>query len=248
MPALDLRLIMLLRCFDKIKIYIIVNFLWKIIPSKKLETLRNFEATEDDSAWQLLNGIKITSDSSEKAEFFLQALEENHHAELFRELCKKYGHGKFQKYFSEKKPLYSLKEDSWRMPIYCLVGEKAAAERFQNIIDVSQNSLLRVNLQKIVSDEVGHIHKAEEQIKIDGKSKKEVSTEMKKIIRKRYLEAWMRSGRRITGLLINTLLFIIYITFGSIFSFYLMLKRLSFNRHLVVLNVENTVDLKKAKV
>ena len=214
----------MINFFDKVKIFVATHIIWKLFPMKKLETLRLFEATEDDSAWQLLYGMKLVDSPSEKAEFFLQAIEEAHHAELFRQLFAQESTMQFKKLQTEKNLLYSKKCDSWKMPIYCLVGEKAAVTRFQNIIDVSRDEVINRTLKKIVADEVGHIHKAKELIEVDGKDTKEVHREIKKIIRKRFYEAWLRSGRQITGTLITIILFTIYFSLGGIFAQILKLQ------------------------
>ena len=234
-----------MKLLEKIKLFVVINVIWRVFPSKKHEIMRVFEATEDDSAWQLLNGIKMTHNPEAKAELFLQALEESHHAELFRELCKKEFNTGFQKYFHEKKALYKLDEDSWKLPVYCLIGEKSAADRFQNIVDVSPNNLLKKTLKKIVADEIGHIHKAQEQIEVDNKSQDEVNAEVKKIIRKRFLESWMRSGRKITNFLINILLFIIYVSIGPVFAAYLALKKLKLKGNHLGASIDRNLTQRK---
>ena len=208
----------MLNFFDKVKIFIATNVVWKIIPTKKLETLRMFEATEDDSSWQLLCGMNLVESHWEKAELFVQAIEEAHHAELFRQLFNSESSLKFIKVQTEKRLLYTKKSDSWKLPIYCLIGEDAAVKRFQNIVDVSKNEGINKTLKKIIADEVGHIHKAKELIKVDGKDQKEVNREMRKILRQRFYESWLRSGRKITDLVVSVILLLIYLFPGGLFA------------------------------
>lgn len=73
-----------LNLLDQIKVFLGVRGLWKLFPSHRIKCLLQFEATEDNSAWQLLWACNQLNNPEQKAELFSQFLEEAHHAELFR--------------------------------------------------------------------------------------------------------------------------------------------------------------------
>ena len=202
-----------------------IKIAWRLFPAKKIETIRLFEATEDDSAWQLLSAMKLVDSAHEKAELFSQALEEAHHAELFRSLYASESNSKFIKMTDEKTLLYSQKKDAWKLLVYCLIGEEAAAKRFQKIAQVLPAGPMKKSLKRIIADEIGHVDKARELIEIACKSKKAVKKEIAIIKRKRFMQSWLRMGRQITGFFIDILLFIIYFLFAGLFSIPLKLTK-----------------------
>lgn len=203
---------------EKVKIYIIVHWVWRLFPQLKWSTLRLFQATEDDSSWQLLRGVEVAPKAEQKAELFAQAMEEAYHAQCFRELYKSESTFQFYPYQSEKKLLYANRKDHWKLPIYCWVGEKSAAQRFQNIVNVSPSGRLKKTLKQIVADEVGHIHKAEKLIQVEGADPLSIQKEIQSIKRKRLWQGWKRSGRQITGWILQVLLFFIYWVFAGPFA------------------------------
>jgi rubrerythrin len=203
---------------EKFKVCFIVTVVWRLLPSKKIEMIKHYESTEDDSAWQLLLGMKNISNPSQKAELFAQAMEEAHHAELFRKLYQYETGLSIHKIFYPKKALYNDPSNMWRLFIYCLVGEEAAAQRFDYISEYLEEGLMKKTLSSIVQDEIGHIHKAKELIKVEGQSKQVIHKEINSIKLARFKESWLRSGRQITTLVTDFLLTAIYIIFVPIFS------------------------------
>lgn len=208
----------MLNLIEKIKVFIMVRIIWNVFPSKKLEMIRQYEATEDDSAWQLLYGMKQIDDPGQKAELFTQALEEAHHAELFRELYKKETKQKLHKVSYEKKPLYAQKKHAWKLFVYCLIGEESAAKRFDHIANHLPQGAMRSTLQGIVADEIGHIHKAKELINVEGIAQDKIAKEINQINLRRFKEAWMRSGRHITTWITDMLLLCLYFILVPFFA------------------------------
>jgi len=214
---------------NKTKVFFGIRGLWTLFPSHRRKCLLQFEATEDDSAWQLLWACNQIENPEQKAELFSQVLEEAHHAELFRSYLRKYSPTAVHRLHMERKPLYLNKENIWKYFPYCIVGETEASQRFADIADniipnSPEDKELLFLFKKILSDEVGHIHKAE-QLALNLKlSSQELNQELKQIRRKRFFEHWMRVGKKTVAPLSSLLIFTTYFIFLAPFALISKLK------------------------
>lgn len=218
-----------MKWIEIIKVWFSIKIIWKVFPKKIPAAIRLYEATEDDSAWQLLYGMKLVEDHKKRAELFAQAVEETHHGELFRNLHAEMFQEKFHKFTNKKFPLYRGKENAWRLFVYCLIGEADAAERFDQIQKFLPEGPFKNVLKQIVADEIGHIHKAKLLLKADGKNNREINKEIQKITWNRLKEGWMRAGRQVTSFIIDLLLTIIYFVMGLLFSPFTIQKEKKLN-------------------
>src|SRR3954466_8772322 len=82
-----------------------VRGFWRKNPKAILARIQSFEATEDDSAWQLLHAAAALPEPHVKAQLFLQSMEETHHAEIFRALYKQSAGRPVPKISVERRPL-----------------------------------------------------------------------------------------------------------------------------------------------
>lgn len=216
---------------EKFKVFVGVQGLWKMFPSHRTQCLLQFESTEDDSAWQLLWACQKLENPKQKAELFAQVLEEAHHAELFRNyLSSQKSLVPFNKITLERRPLYRAKGEIWKYFPYCIVGETDASNRFEAImsqLDEQETTLISI-FKKILSDEVGHIHKAK-QLTEDLAQELQIapsviSKEINKIKRSRLLEQWLRNGKKIVepigSLIIYSSYYFLFFPFAIIHQLY----------------------------
>ena len=231
--------------WENIKVFVGIRGLWKCIHAHRTENLLQFEATEDDSAWQLIWASQYLKNPEQRAELFSQILEETHHAELFRsylvqktntsltmsKMCffkKDQLLRKVQNRILQfRKPLYTNVNEIWKYFPYCIVGETAASERFALIVKyLNKNDLeLKGLFQKILSDEVGHIHKAKQLARELNRPEKEIQRVVSQIQLQRFKENWIRSGKKIFTFPALAVITLIYLLALPPFAFISQIKR-----------------------
>lgn len=214
----------LLHLIETYKVRLLVQLRWKLFPRTLLQSIQLFEATEDDSAWQLLRATQFVRKPHLKAELFQQVMEEAFHAQEFRRIYQTLTKDKLLKLKLEKKALYNEKEIYKIFP-YCLVGEQSAAERFHSIGKALDPGPLRSLFQRIVSDEVGHIHKAQELVDILEINNKEMNRLVQEIRWQRMKESWLRSGRQITNSIADLFLSLVFWLFVGFFAFFRLRRK-----------------------
>ena len=192
---------------------ITVRGLWRKNPKAILARIQSFEATEDDSAWQLLYAAAALPEPRAKAQLFLQSLEETHHAEIFRALYKQSAGRPMDKILVERTPLLR-KDQPWKLFVYFTIGEKAAARRFRAIADQLVDGPFRRSLEKILDEEEGHVEQAGEMAALTGQSENAIRLEAKLVQLRRAGESWLRLGRKMSSLISRAILSGAYYTLG----------------------------------
>jgi hypothetical protein len=213
----------LLTRLDQITTRLIVRWGWREDPQRILERITAFEATEDDSAWQLLRLSALAREPKAKAKLFLQSLEESHHAEVFRELhhviAANADARPFQKFTFERKALVLDEKHPWRLFAELAVGESAAARRFRSIAESLPHGEFRVALLKILAEEEGHVELASELMsRAGGLQPWQATLELSRIRAVRMRSAWLRIGNRLVAVLCRGLLTAVFYLFGGLLS------------------------------
>ncbi len=215
----------MLKLYKRFLVFLGIRLIWGVFSGVKWNALLQFEATEDDSAWQLIWAFNHVEDPSQKAQLFGQILEEAQHAEMFRKYILKHHPEKWSgipgRMVMSRRALYSG-EHVWKYFPYCVVGEYAAAARFSEISSsLSQgDSELKGVFDRIISDEVGHIHKARELANELGLPEEKLKKEIKNITLQRFWEQWLRSGRKILApVAVSCVLFVYFIFLGPFHLF-----------------------------
>lgn len=201
--------------FDHFLVKVQMRLGWSADGRGMLESIRQFEATEDDSAWHLLSAAGRAEDPALAARLFAQALEESHHAEVFRDLYRRVGGRALDKASVERVPLFAG-EPLWKLLVFCAVGEKSAARRFQSIANNLPAGEFRASLTKIIAEEAGHVHLATDLLAKTGQPLAVVRAETRAIKLRRLREAWLRAGRALTLLLSRALLALIFHVIGPL--------------------------------
>lgn len=197
----------MLDFWEQLRIRVLVRVLWR--SRRRLESsLVRFEATEDDSAWQILRAAEQVSDPKLCAELFGQVMEEISHAEGFRKVYKQITGRTMRRQFAEKRYIF---HDCGPEQIFaiCTAGEGSALKRFSHIESSLSDGPLKDFLQRVISDEVGHVHQSERRTAL---------AEIRKAQLRRAWQAWLRQGQRITRLFSNSLLTIFYFVVIGIFG------------------------------
>lgn len=203
-----------MKIINKLKVRILMSTLWRWSPKNYIKTISLFSETESDTVWQLVHGFYMLERDEHKIEFFKQILEEDNHAKQFQSLIKNHEY-KFKVPPEEKKFLYKRKKDPiWKLLAYCYIGEKEAAEKFQHIYELTNNTDLKNTLRSIIHDETGHVGHAN-RILIDlGAKPIEIQTEFLKIKIKRKYESIVRNAKMILEVFVDLFLAVIYFIFG----------------------------------
>lgn len=207
----------MLEVVERSKVRFLVWFRWKLSERKMIESLCLFENTEDDSAWQLLRACEQLTDATLRAELFNQVMEETFHAEEFRRVHRLLTGKKMEKLSFEKKPLVE-DENAHDIFIHCWVGEESAAQRFKNIALSLEPGPLKSMLERVVSDEIGHIHKAQELLQLLPLSSRQLQFKKKSVQIQRAIQHWLRMGRVLTDFVANLFLDSFYYAIAGLFA------------------------------
>lgn len=203
----------LTNLLDRWVVRLVLNLKWKKSKSAVEERIRAFEATEDDSSWQLLYACRRIADGKTKADLLMQAMEEAHHAEVFRGLYEESCGSALKKLPVQRKPLFQDGQ-AWKLFAYCAVGEAAAARRFRHIAEGLEPGKFKNSLEKILKEEEGHVELAADLSSLTGKSGAELKREIFRIKAIRAGETWLRIGRSITSQASKLLLTLTYFGIG----------------------------------
>lgn len=198
---------------DRWVVRMVLLFQWRGNNHLVEERIRVFEATEDDSSWQLLHAAQSIRDPKMKADLFLQSMEEAHHAEVFRGLYQESSGRKLKKMNVARNPIFDP-QAPWKLFAYCAVGESAAASRFRHIAEALPAGSFKRSLEKILEEEEGHIELAEDLVSLTGQDQRLVNREIRAIRARRAWEAWLRAGRTITQAVSRGLLSLTYFAIG----------------------------------
>lgn len=198
---------------DRWAVRLVLSLHWRK-SSVVAERIKTFEATEDDSAWQLLHACTKIEAPKMRAKLFLQAMEEMHHAEVFRALYKQTSGKTLDKIKVPRKALFQSQEP-WKLLAYCAIGESSAARRFRHIAEHLDAGPFQTSLQKILEEEEGHIELANHLVEDTGASASQVRWELRRIQAVRVWESWLRIGRTVTAFTSRIFLSLTYFGIGS---------------------------------
>lgn len=207
--------------WESIFAFAAVKFLWKL-KGIRHQAIQSFQATEADGVWHLFRGLDKETDPKLKASLFSHLIEEQSHADLFAKTYKEETGRAFQYKNVERFDIYPHLEPSWKNLVYVHVGEIEAVSRFGKIINNLTPSPLRTSLESILKDEEGHVDLTMDGVLELGIEERQFKAELNKIQRKRFKEAWMRTGGRgvdnFSNLLLSTLYFFLVGPFLFLFA------------------------------
>lgn len=118
--------------------------------------MQRFALTEADSAWQMLQAMNASSDAALKARLFNNALEELHHAHLFRQLERSLSARPLPRPTPQRDPIIDASCDIPAFEAYHFVGEQEISEEFEAYALAAGPGRIRDTFHAISADEVGH--------------------------------------------------------------------------------------------
>lgn len=213
--------------------YIWVTFFmltfFKFNKNIQIKTFETFALTEDDTVWQIIIRVKDIECPQMRSKMFYQIIEEVFHAEEFVDTLKKNGYTIPSLNRHERSPLYPENSEAWRFLVYCNIGESEAATRFKNILKwLPRESTYYKSLNKVLMDEIGHVHLAKNIIKELGITDREYAKEWWRIFSKRRFDSLKMTSKRLLSALLTIVFYLIYFTSGP-FLKHRAKKRMSSN-------------------
>jgi rubrerythrin len=184
---------------------------WKASDERLAASLARFADVEADSAWQMLRALEASPDRELRAKLFENALEEMHHAEMFRTLAHQYApyppstRDRRQEVFTEERGL------PW-FAAYHFVSENDVSEHFSAYADAApRESDLRRTFLAIRGDEEEHRAVARAELSRLAGSEARAAALIRRVKAQRLYEAWKRLGARTANLLSSLLLNVVYV-------------------------------------
>src|SRR5258706_8348622 len=177
----------------KLKIWFAVSIVWAM-KGKIAEAIRGFQATEADGVWHLRRGLARITDPRHRAILFAHTLEEEAHAEEFAHVYSHYGQHAMKPASYEREDLYSDSEPVWKTLAYVHVGEADATDRFRMIREALAQGRLKDSLDRIVTDEEGHVGLTHRMLVEMGASERQIRAEVRKVRFKRLWDGWLRAA------------------------------------------------------
>jgi rubrerythrin len=199
----------ILERVEQLKIGLAVRFGWRR-PGRQADAIRGFQATEADGVWHLARGLRRVDDPKQRAILFTHLLEEEAHAEAFSKAYAHYGERPLAPPSYERTDLYGAKEPLWKLLAFVHVGEEDATQRFRLLRDALEEGVLKQTLERVVSDEEGHVGLTHRMLLKMGAKEPEIRGEVRRVRLKRAWEAWLRSGKRVVDLAASLLLGVAY--------------------------------------
>ncbi|HQQ62178.1 MAG TPA: hypothetical protein PLF22_01255 [Pseudomonadales bacterium] len=155
---------MLLSTLRKYYIRVSIPLSWGRSTTHIAKSLQAFSHVEADSAWQMLRVAAQENDPAICAELFENALEEMHHAALFREKASSLAQAISVHGSHYRKPLYYRGEDIAKFMAYQYISEKDIHRQFDAYAASSPDPSISRIFSHIEADEDGHQCKAYERL------------------------------------------------------------------------------------
>lgn len=129
---------------------------WSASTRRMSESLNKFSLIEADSAWQMLQALNAIDDLELRSELFNNALEEVHHAWLFRNLAKRIDRYPPGLSARSRLPLYDQSSGIDQFEAFHFVGEADVYEQFLTYANAAPTEEVRRTFLDIRGDEEEH--------------------------------------------------------------------------------------------
>jgi hypothetical protein len=180
--------------------------LWRSYPRLQAKAVRRFQSVEADGVWHLFQVLQQTTDPRERAKVFQHVLEEDSHAELFRDVFCSENSECFQPLQSPRSELTPGGFEAWRAFVHVHVGEVSATRRFTALSRALPEGPLSSALKRIVRDEEGHIGLTEELARHLQVEERKVASELLAVRWSRFIgslrQLALQAMNQITGFLL----------------------------------------------
>ena len=198
----------------------VITLLWRFFPTLQLQAVRRFQSIEADGVWHLHQILRRNRDPIDRAAVFQHLLEEESHADLFREVFQNDSNQIFQPILFARTSLPLPLEKGTKDPalsdlfLYVHVGEESATRRFRSLCKTLPEGELSRALQRIVKDEEGHIGLTDRLARKLGVSTTKLRAMILWISIKRFSDQAQQNALRVTNAIGLSLLSLTYLCFG----------------------------------
>lgn len=202
------------------KIFIRLFFRWSAGRSDAslARLLHKFSLVEADSAWQMLRAMEAVDDPAYRAELFNNALEEVHHAYLFRRKAISLTDRPFTDDFFVRKEILDGNGKLLKFKVAHYLGEKDVYEQFLSYARAVPDQEVRELFLDIRGDEEEHQRKARMKLIEELGSE---SALKKQIVRARLgklYDGWIELGKAMGNVTFSVLFSVVYLLAGIFFS------------------------------
>jgi hypothetical protein len=201
----------------RLAIRIVTSISWRWSPGSLARSLNRFSIVEADSAWQMLEALDAVPDIAFRVKLFNNALEEVHHAELFRNLANSYSPLPLPNGGPERIRLFDPRRGLAEFEAYHFIGESDVYNQFLAYANSAPFSSLRETFLAIRGDEGEHQKLAYAELHQLVGSKWGTYRLIARIRLLRMYQAASRMGKAISGVCSAAVLTICYLVTGPIF-------------------------------
>jgi hypothetical protein len=200
-----------------IAIRAITGLSWRLSPGRIGTSLHRFSQVEDDSGWQMLRALDAVEDPEFQAKLFNNALEEMHHAALFKKIATEYSESPNTTPAPRRAAIFDPRRGLGEFEVYHFIGEADVYRQFLSYANAVPTESLRQTFIEIRGDEEGHQELARAELRNLFGSERVVRSYIRRIRLKRMWEAWSRLGRATIDLWSTLILSTTYFVVGLLF-------------------------------
>jgi hypothetical protein len=202
----------------RLAIRIVTPISWHWSPHSLARSLNRFSLVEADSAWQMLEALDAVQDVWFRVKLFNNALEEVHHADIFRALATSYSPLPLPYGGPERTPLFDSKHGLAEFEAYHFIGESDVYKQFLAYANSAPSGSLRDTFLAIRGDEAEHQKLAYAQLHQLVGSRWGTYRLIARIRLVRMYQAAKRMGKSVSSGCSAVLLALLYFAAGVFFS------------------------------
>jgi rubrerythrin len=192
---------------------------WRGSNARLASSLERFADVEADSGWQMLRALDATSDPEFRTKLFNNAVEEMHHAELFRSVASELAPFPLPAARERRREIFTPKRGLPWFAAYHFTGENDVFHQFSAYADAAPpNSALRHTFLQIRGDEAQHRELAYRELCRLAASEAKAKALIRRVKGRRIFETWKRFGEHTVALFSSIILNVIYFIAGPLLA------------------------------
>jgi len=203
------------RC---LAIRFLIPLSWRNRRDRIARSLNRFSEVEADSAWQMLQALERVDDEHFRVELFNNALEEVHHAAVFRRLARSYQDELTAQTSEERCQLFDASKGLIHFEAHHFVGEADVYRQFLSYAHAAGHDDIRETFMEIRGDEEEHQRLAHEQLVEMCGSDRGARRLIRRVRLGRAYESWMRSSKGLSTMVSSAVLQLIYWLFAPVLA------------------------------
>lgn len=189
---------------------------WRLYPQRRGQVLQRFAVTEADSAWHFLDAMSRVDQPGIRARLFNNAVEEQHHSELFATAARGHALVPPRIPIAERTAIYDASRGLQHFFAFVQVGEQDVYEQFDAYAAAIGTESVRSIFRHLKQDEEGHMRFAEQRLAAIV-AKRDAGASLVRAIRlQRLIDSLVRGGRRAADFLLTLLFSAVYFPLGLV--------------------------------